>query len=135
MNIDKELRDQEAFEENSFSAEDKELYSLLMGELDKESGLTIEPSFSTSIIKKLEAKKKKEARWEFFLFASAIVGVLFVAVLAFSFVKRALQQSPDLIQNSPLAPAMLFAGLLIIFQFLDKKYLKDVRIKKRLKEI
>lgn len=135
MNIDKELRDQEAFEENSFSAEDKELYSLLMGELDKESGLTIEPSFSTSIIKKLEAKKKKEARWEFFLFASAIVGVLFMAVLAFSFVKRALQQSPDLIQNSPLAPAMLFAGLLIIFQFLDKKYLKDVRIKKRLKEI
>lgn len=135
MNIDKELRNQEAFEENSFSAEDKELYSLLMGELDKESGLTIEPSFSTSIIKKLEAKKKKEARWEFFLFASAIVGVLFVAVLAFSFVKRALQQSPDLIQNSPLAPAMLFAGLLIIFQFLDKKYLKDVRIKKRLKEI
>lgn len=135
MNIDKELRDQEAFEKESFSEEDKKLYSLLMGELDKESGLTIQPSFSTSIVKKLEAKKKKEARLEFFLFTFAITGVMFIVVLASSFVKQALKQSPDLTQSSPLAPALLFAGLIIIFQFLDKKYLKDSRIKKHLKRV
>ena len=134
MNIDKELRDQQAFEEAPFSREDKKLYSLLMNELSQESGVDIQPSFSVNVIRKLEAKKKKEARWEFLLFTSAILGVIILTVLAFSFVTSSMADSLNILQSGPITPVLLLTTFIIVFQVLDKKYIKDTRLKKRLKE-
>lgn len=134
MNMDKELRDQEAFDETPFSAEDKKLYTLLMNELDKESDLEIKPSFSAEIIQKLEAKKRKEAAWEFVLFSSAIIGVLLLTIVTFTILKANVSQSMELFQNSPVGPVIALAILIVIFQVVDKKYLRDTRIKKRLKQ-
>ncbi len=134
MNIDKELRDQEAFDETPFSEEDKKLYALLMNELDKESDLVIKPSFSAEIIKKLEAKKRKEAAWEFVIFSAAIMGVLLLTVFTLSFVMSSYTESVNLFQNSPVGPVIALAILIVIFQIVDKKYLRDTRIKKRLRQ-
>ncbi|GAB5527019.1 MAG: hypothetical protein Roseis2KO_48910 [Roseivirga sp.] len=134
MNIDKELRDQEAFDEAPFTEEDKKLYALLMNELDKESDLVIKPSFSAEVIKKLEAKKRKEAAWEFVLFSSAIIGVILLTVVTFTILKANVAEGMDLFQNSPVGPVIALAILIVIFQVVDKKYLKDTGIKKRLKQ-
>lgn len=134
MNIDKELRDQEAFDQAPFSEEDKKLYALLMNELDKESDLVIKPSFSAEIIKKLEAKKRKEEAWEFVLFSAAIVGVLLLTMLAFAFVMNSSTESIDLLQNSPVGPAIVLTILIVIFQVIDKKYLRNTSIRKRLRQ-
>ncbi|MCE7990548.1 MAG: hypothetical protein HEP71_01155 [Roseivirga sp.] len=134
MNIDKELRDQQAFDETPFSEEDKKLYSLLISELDKDSEIDIKPSFSAEIIRKLEAKKRKEALWEFLLFSSAIAGVIFLTIAAISFVGNETSKQLDLFQDSPVGPVIALVVLIIIFQVLDKKYLRDTRIKGRLKQ-
>ena len=131
MNPNQELKDQEAFEGKPLSQEDEELYQLLFDELDNAPELDINPQFSASIVKKLEQRRRKESRGEFFLFGFAIVGVMLVTVLAASFAKQALQNSPEFLRDSPLAPALAFAGLLILFQFVDKRYLKDHRIKRK----
>lgn len=135
MNIDKELRDQEAFDETPFSEEDKKLYTLLMAELDKESDIRIKPSFSADIIKKLEAKKRREAIWEFLLFAAAITGVIVLTLVTFSIFTSNATESIDLFQNSPVGPIIALVILIVIFQVVDKKYLKDTRLKKRLNQM
>lgn len=135
MNIDKELRDQQAFDETPFSDEDKKLYALLISELDRESDLDIKPSFSAEVIKKLEAKKRKETRWEFLLFFSAIAGVILLVTAAFSFLKNTATGSFAPFRNSPLVPVMVLIVVIIIFQVVDKRYIKDTRIKKRLKQV
>ena len=134
MNTEKELKDQEAFEEAPFSKEDRELYTILMNELEHETPLEVHPGFSANVLTKLKSKKRKESFGEFFLFGMAIVGVLILVILGLTFAKNAMETSPDLLQKSPLAPAMLLAGLLILFQFIDKRYLRDHRIKKQLKQ-
>lgn len=131
MNIDEELRRQEAFEATPLTEEDKKLYAHLMDDLQHEPAPIIKPSFAADLLRKVEAKKKKEARWEFVLFSLAIAGVLFVVVLASTFVQ---QGYPEWMQNTPLAPAALLAGLLIIFHFLEKHYLKDSGIRKHLRQ-
>ena len=130
MNLNKEIKDQEAFEAGDFSKADKELYTLLFNELDNETPLDINPSFAPDVLKKLEAKKRKENRWEYFLFGSAIVGVLMLTVLGLSFVKNAMKS--DTFNLPMITPILLFAGLLIIFQVVDKRYIKDKRLKNRL---
>lgn len=134
MNIDKELRDQEAFDKAPFSEEDKKLYTLLMAELDKESEIRIKPTFSADIIKKLEARKRRETIWEFLLFAAAIAGVVVLTALTFSIFTSNATESVDLFQNSPVGPVIALVVLIVIFQVVDKKYLKDTRLKKRLNQ-
>lgn len=132
MNLNEELKNQEAFEGDDFAKGDDRLYELLFNELDKESELQIKPEFSSAIIKKLEKRKRKEARGESWLFGFAIAGVLFVALLAATFSKQAIETSPDFLKEGPLAPALAFAGLLILFQFIDKRFLRDHRLRNRL---
>lgn len=134
MNRDKEILDQEAFESAPLSAQDKELYTLLMGELDKGPEIQVKPSFSTTILKRVLAKRKKEERWESVLFASAIGGVITLVVVMLLFINTIMSESINLLENSPLLPAILLATLLIVFQVLDKKYLVHTPIKKHLKQ-
>lgn len=134
MNPNQELKDQEAFEGKPFTTEDEKLYQLLFDELENDPELDIKPQFSAAIVKKLDKRRRKESRGEFFIFGFAIIGVMFVTVLAASFAKQAFQNSPEFLRDSPLAPALAFAGLLILFQFIDKRYLKDHRIKRRLRQ-
>ena len=132
MNLDKEIRDQEAFDEASFSKEDTQLYTLLFNELDKETPLNINPEFAPDVLARLDAKKRRESRWENFLFGSAIVGVLLLTLLGLSFVKQAMQQSDGGLGLPVITPEVLFAGLIIIFQVVDKRYIKDKLLKDRL---
>ena len=132
MNLDKEIRDQEAFDEASFSKEDTQLYTLLFNELDKETPLNINPEFAPDVLERLETKKRRESRWENFLFGSAIVGVLLLTLLGLSFVKQAMQQSDGGLGLPVITPVVLFAGLIIIFQVVDKRYIKDKLLKDRL---
>lgn len=131
---DKEIKAQQAFDGEDFSEQDEALYSMLFQELEKDSGIDIKPEFSDEVLIRLKKKRRRESRFEFLLFAASIVGVLLVVVAGFVFAKNAVKSSPDLLQSSPLAPALLFAGLLILFQFIDKKYLKDYRLKKKLNQ-
>ncbi len=133
MNPNKELKEQEAFEGNPLSQQDEKLYEMLFAELDNAPELDIKPQFSQAIVKKLEKRKRRESRGEMFIFGFAILGVMFVTLLAASFSKQALKNSPEFLRDSPLAPALAFAGLLILFQFIDKKYLRDHRLKRKLK--
>lgn len=132
MNPRKDLKEQEAFEGSSLSKEDEKLYELLLQELENAPELEIKPAFSQAVAQKLAKRKKRESRSEAFLFGFAIVGVLLIAVMAGLFAKQATQNGPDFLKEGPLAPALAFTGLLILFQFIDKKYLRDHRLRRKL---
>mgnify|MGYP001799742092 CR=1 FL=1 len=118
MNPNEELRNQEAFEGAPLTQKDEKLYELLFEQLENATELDIKPQFSDAVMKRLETRKRKESLYESLLFGFAI---------------QAVHSSPNILQNSILGPAMILAGLIVIFQVVDKRYLKDERMNRKLK--
>lgn len=125
MKNNKDLEQQQAFENIQYSEEDKAMYNLLFSELDKETDLLINPSFAPDITAKLMKKKKKEQVKENLLFAGAIFTVLTITVGSFQFIKALFDSELSFINMKVLTPVLILAGMISIFQLLDKVYIRN----------
>jgi hypothetical protein len=130
MKSKKDLEQQQAFENISYSKEDEELYSLLFSELDKEKDILIKPSFAPNIAAKLTKKKKRDELKENLLFGGSILMVLVITALAFQFVKTILQSQESIIDTRVLTPVTILAVMITIFQVLDKAFIRNRKFRR-----
>ena len=130
MKSNKDLEQQQAFENISYSKEDEELYALLFSELDKETDIVIKPSFAPDIAAKLAKKKKRDQLKENLLFGGAIFTVLAITVGSFQFIKAFLDSETTFISMKVLTPVIVLVSMITIFQILDKAYIRNQKFKR-----
>jgi len=127
MKSKKDLEEQQAFENITYSKEDEAMYNLLFSELDKEDDILIKPSFAPDISAKLVKKKKRDQFKENLLFGGAIFTVLAITAGSFKFIKALLDSDTAFMDMRVLTPAIVLIGMISIFQILDKTYIRNKR--------
>jgi len=107
------------------------LYELLFKQIEEEKEISINPKFSSQVLKKLQTKRKKEAFKDNILFSMAIAGVLLFSFLTLKVISSFAEGSSMILPKMVL-PAMGLAFLIIAFQLIDNRLLKQKRIKQHL---
>ncbi|MBO3697476.1 hypothetical protein [Roseivirga sp. E12] len=130
MKQHKGIREQIDFDA-SRDKQDEELYELLFEQLEKEKEITIHPSFSSTVMDKLKAKHKKEARKDTIMFALAITGVLFFSFMTLQVISS-FGKSESFVSIGMFMPVFALAALLVTFQLLDHNLIRKKRIKQHL---
>ena len=130
MKNNKDLEQQQAFENIHYSKEDEAMYNILFSELNKETDLVIRPSFAPDIAAKLLKKKKKDQVKENLLFGGAIFTVLAITVGSFQFIKALFDTELTFINMTVLTPVMVLVGMISIFQVLDRAYIRNQKFKR-----
>jgi|GEM_PF-6489752 len=117
--------------DTSADHQDQELYQLLFDQLEKEKEISIRPDFSSNVMKKLQDKHRKEARKDSFMFALAIIGVLFFGLSTLQIISS-FGDSSAFVSIGMLIPVFALAALLVTFQLIDHNLVRRKKIKRHL---
>ncbi|MFY0592145.1 hypothetical protein [Roseivirga sp.] len=127
MKKNRGIEDQLDFDQS----EDNHLYELLFKQIEQEEEIAINPQFSTTVLSKLKEKRRKEAFRENIYFGMAIAGVFIFGFMALQVISSFSGSSQSILPQIVL-PAAGLVSLIVTFQLIDHKLLKQKRINRHL---